>query len=311
MRLWTALVSVSLAVSCLLVACGGSSDSDSTGSTVPDTPSTLEALWRAPGDDVAIVPGTQTYETGPVRVSFLVVDAEGRPVILPTAKVWLARALEEKPFLESEAKLERIGVPGKAEADSTHIYVAHFVLRDPGTYWLLAEPEGGAEDVQAIGNVVVVRAGTAGPPGIGERAPASDTPTLRSVGGDTARLTTRVPPDVTLLEHSVAESLADGVPFVVTFATPKYCESRTCGPVVDVVEDVARRSQGSGVRFIHVEVYEGNDPARGYNRWLQEWGLETEPWTFVVGADGRVKDRFEGPVSVRELEAAVDKVARS
>ena len=311
MRPLAALASVSLAVSCLLVACGGTSDSETNGSTAAETTSTLEALWRAPGDDVAIVPGTQTYEPGRVRVSFLVVDAEGRPVNLPTAKVWLARGLEERPFLESTAQLERIGVPGKDEtADSTHIYVAHFALREPGTYWLLAEPEGGAAEVQAIGNVVVAEAGSTGPPRVGDRAPASDTPTLRSVGGDATKLTTRVPPDVTLLEHSVAESLADGVPFVVSFATPKLCKSRTCGPVVDVVEEVAQRSDESGVRFVHVEVYEGNDPAKGYNRWMQEWGLTTEPWTFVVGADGRIRDRFEGPVSVRELEAAVEKVAR-
>jgi len=91
----------------------------------------------------------------------------------------------------------------------------------------------------------------------------------------------------------------------VTFATPKFCASRTCGPVVDVVEEVARRLDGENVRFIHVEVYEDNDPAKGFNPWLQEWKLPTEPWTFLVGADGRIAARFEGTVSVNELEAAV------
>ena len=91
----------------------------------------------------------------------------------------------------------------------------------------------------------------------------------------------------------------------MTFATPKFCASRTCGPVVDVVEEVARRLDGENVRFIHVEVYEDNDPAKGFNPWLQEWKLPTEPWTFLVGADGRIAARFEGTVSVNELEAAV------
>ena len=80
----------------VLVACGGGSDSIATSSeTEPRTSSTLEELWRAPGDDVAVVPGTSTYEPGRVRVSFLVVNAEGQPVLLPTARVWLARGLEE------------------------------------------------------------------------------------------------------------------------------------------------------------------------------------------------------------------------
>jgi len=103
----------------------------------------------------------------------------------------------------------------------------------------------------------------------------------------------------------VADSLRAGKPFVVTFSTPKFCASRTCGPVVDVVEETARRFEDDDVRFIHVEVYERNDPARGYNRWMREWGLETEPWTFAVGRNGRIAARFEGAVSVLELEEVV------
>jgi len=94
-------------------------------------------------------------------------------------------------------------------------------------------------------------------------------------------------------------------PFVLVFATPKYCTSRTCGPAVDVVDTVRKRFAPRGVRFIHVEIYEGLDPARGVNRHVREWGLPNEPWTFLVGRDGRVKAKFEGSVSVRELEAAV------
>ena len=70
----------------------------------------------------------------------------------------------------------------------------------------------------------------------------------------------------------------------------------------------ASRFEGKPVRFIHVEVYEDNDPAKGFNRWVREWGLETEPWTFVVGRDGKILERFEGAVSVRELEEAVSAV---
>jgi hypothetical protein len=288
------------ALSCLLfVGCGGSgSESRPAAERV-----TLEELWRAPGDDVAVIPGTENHEPGAVRVSFLVADSEGALVNLPIARVWVANGLGEEPFLETEAKLERIGVPGGDEADATHIYVAHLRLPRAGKYWLLAEPAGGKKKVQALGNVVVVKNDS--PPDVGDPAPASETPTIASTGGDMATLTTRNPPDETLLEHSAADSLRAKAPFVVTFATPKFCSSRTCGPVVDVVEEVSRRLDGEGVRFIHVEVFEDNDPAKGFNRWMQEWKLPTEPWTFIVGADGRVVERFEGTVSVQELEAAV------
>jgi hypothetical protein len=299
------LVAALIAVSCLLfVGCGGSGGDARTDAN-PGGDETLEELWRAPGDDVAVVAGTANHEPGDVRVSFLVVDAEGQAVTLPTARLWLARGLDAKPFLESTAKLERIGVPGGAEADATHIYVAHVRLPKPGKYWLLAEPEG-SRKVQALGNVVVDAEGPE--PDVGDPVPASETPTLSSAGGDLSKLTTRTPPDESLLRYSVAESLRAKAPFVVTFATPKFCASRACGPVVDVVEEVARRFDGSDVRFIHVEVYEDNDPAKGYNRWMREWGLETEPWTFVVDQDGRIAQRFEGVASVHELEEAAHAV---
>ena len=290
-------------LSCLLVAgCGGSGGSQGTTSVAGVEP-TLEELWRAPGDDVAVIPGTENHEPGAVRVSFLVTDAEGRLITLPTARVWVANALDAAPFQETEAKLERIGVPGGYEADATHIYVATLKLPRAGKFWMLAEPEGGGTKVQALGNVVVSKHDS--PPDVGDPAIASDTPTLSSTGGDTSTLTTRTPPDESLLRYSVADSLKAKVPFVVTFATPKFCASRTCGPVVDVVEEVQRRLEDENVRFIHVEVYEDLDPAKGYNRWLQEWKLQTEPWTFLVGADGKIAERFEGTVSVDELEAAV------
>ncbi len=290
-------------LSCLLVVggCGGSGDS--TTATQPGGGETLEQLWREPGDDVAVIPGTANYEPGDVRVSFLVANSAGQVVTLPTARVWVAKSLDAQPFLETDAKLERIGVPGESTADATHIYVATLKLPRAGKYWMLAEPEGGKDKVQALGNVVVSKDDP--PPDVGDAAPASDTPTISSTGGDLSQLTTRTPPDESLLRYSVADSLRAKVPFVVTFATPKFCASRTCGPVVDVEEEVQRRLKDENVRFIHVEVYEDNDPAKGYNRWIKEWNLPTEPWTFLVDADGMIVDRFEGTVSVDELEAAV------
>ena len=307
MRLHAGLARGSCALAALLLAaCGGSGGETTSGATEPGGGSTLEELWRAPGDDVAVIPGTSSFEPGRVRVAFLVLDAEGRPVTLPTARVWLARGLEEKPFLESTAELERIGVPGGAEVDATHIYVAHIPIAKAGTYWLLAEPEGGPDPVQALGNLEVQASISA--PGVGDPAPPSETPTLASAGGKASKVTTRVPPDLTLIEHSVAETLRAGIPFVVTFSTPEFCASRVCGPVVDVVEETSTLFEAEDIRFIHVEVFEGNDPAKGYNQWMQEWGLLTEPWTFVVDANGKISSRFEGLVSVHELEDAARQV---
>ena len=59
-----------------------------------------------------------------------------------------------------------------------------------------------------------------------------------------------------------------------------------------------RRFSRRDIRFIHVEIYKDNDPAKGFNRWVGQWHLPTEPWVFLVGRDGKIKSKFEGSVSV-------------
>ena len=39
-----------------------------------------------------------------------------------------------------------------------------------------------------------------------------------------------------------------------------------------------------------------------------EWGLPSEPWVYVVDADGNATARFEGAVSPEELADALDEV---
>jgi hypothetical protein len=283
---------------CFIVAgCGGSSSAKEG----PDA-ATLEALWRAPGEDVAITPATTDFGPGRVRFTFLVIDGQNRIVARPTARIWVARGLKQRPFAQTTARSEKIGVKGSDPADAKEIFVTHLQLPKAGKYWLLAEPVGGRK-IQAVGTVEVKQRTAA--PDFGEAAPKSKTPTLATA--TLAQLSTSRRPDPELHRSSVAAALAAHAPFVVVFATPKYCSSRTCGPVVDVVSTVRRRHADSGIRFIHIEIYEDNDPAKGVNRWVTQWNLPSEPWVFVVGKDGKVRDRFEGTVSVRELDDSVRK----
>jgi hypothetical protein len=265
-------------------------------------PRTLEAIWRQAGPAVALIPGTSDYAPGNVRFSFLVVDPRGRVVERPRARVWIARGRDVAPLAETSATLERVGVRGVVvdSGDVRSIYVAHLRVANPGRYWVVARPDGGPP----IGGIrdLDVKARTASP-AVGAKAPASRTPTLAT--DPFYRLTTRRPPDLDLLRYSVASSLTAHRAFVLVFATPRFCESRTCGPVVDVVDAARRRFAARGIRFIHVEIYRDNNPEKGENRWVRQWHLPSEPWTFLVGADGRIKAKFEGSVSLRELSAAI------
>ena len=287
------VVAVLIAVAALATGCGSSRTAGGL---------TLDSILGRPGPDIGVTAGASEFVPGAVRFPFLVIDNNAKPVERPAATVWVAKSRNGTPFERVSAKLEPVGVPGRSEpafGGVTKIYVAHLRVPKPGRYWLVAQPNGaklqalGALDVSARSRSVAV----------GARAPRSDTPTLATAPA--AQITTSSPPDLPLLRYSVAESLAARKPFVVTFATPKFCTSRTCGPVVDVVEAARRQFAARGIRFMHVEVFQDNNPARGYNRWMRQWGLASEPWVFLVGRDGRVKAKFEGSVSESELAAAI------
>jgi hypothetical protein len=263
---------------------------------------TPEELLRRPGPNVALIMGTGDYAPGPVRVSFVVVRNDGKAVLRPRARVWLARSPGTRPFVQTVARLEPVGIEGVSKDDLVNaLYVVNVRIPKPGKYRIVAEPIGAK--IQGFQDLVVAPKPAA--PAVGSKAYPSKTPTIRSAKGDFSKLTTAVPLDRGLLKYSVAESLRAHKPFVLVFATPKFCTSRTCGPVVDVVDAVRRRYERAGIRFIHVEIYKGNEPAQGPNQWVDEWRLPSEPWVFVVGRDGRIKARFEGSVSVGELTGAI------
>ncbi len=96
-------------------------------------------------------------------------------------------------------------------------------------------------------------------------------------------------------------------PVVLLFATPALCQSRTCGPVVDIAEQV-RAENGKGVTFIQQEIFQDNDPGKPYRQQVLAWRLPTEPWAFVIDRRGRIAARFEGVFSVGELARAVERV---
>lgn len=290
-------------------ACGGGDDAGpaATGAETAQPERSIAArLDAVPGEDVEIGLGTSDFAVGENRIAFIVVRGNGSLVQAPRARLTVARSVEAAPLRSVTATLVPIGPHTHAgstdphdHADATDLYVANVRIEQPGEYVLLAEPEGAR--VQATATIEVAERTTSPP--VGTKAIASDNPTVADAPA--AEITTAEPPDVELLRWSIADSLRERKPFVVTFATPAFCASRTCGPTVEVVDAVRERYERRGVRFIHVEVYENNDPQQGLNRWMKEWRLPTEPWTFLVDRRGIIRAKFEGAVSVDELAAAV------
>ncbi len=139
----------------------------------------------------------------------------------------------------------------------------------------------------------------------GQRAPLIHTPTAAEVGGDLSKITTRVPPD-TQNKVDYAEALGRE-PMILLFATPKFCQSRVCGPVVDVAEQV-KQLYGDKAAFIHMEIYNENDPAKHVRPQVLAYHLPSEPWLFAIGREGTVKDSIEGAFGIRALTRVVKQV---
>jgi hypothetical protein len=149
----------------------------------------------------------------------------------------------------------------------------------------------------------------------GDKAPSVDTPTLASVGDDVSKISTDTKPDKAFYETSVAAALAAHKPFVLIFATPKFCQTQTCGPTLDKVKPIA--AAHTDLSFINVEPYQLKDdqgqlqPVLDANGQLQTvpatdaYRLLSEPYVFVVGGDGIVKAAFELIFTPQEIEEAL------
>ena len=142
-------------------------------------------------------------------------------------------------------------------------------------------------------------------PRVGEPAPKIHTPTVEDVGGDPAKITTRIPPD-TQNRVDYADALGKE-PIILLFATPQFCQSRVCGPVVDVAEQV-KQLYGDKAAFIHMEIFKDNDPGKGPNQQVRAFHLPSEPWLFAIDKNGTVGEVIEGAFGVDALTEAVEKV---
>jgi hypothetical protein len=185
------------------------------------------------------------------------------------------------------------------------VYVADVPLPHAGKYAVIALTKSGGK-LQSAGVSEALVGQPGGPPDVGQQAISVHTPTVSQVGHDLAKIDTRTPPAPDLQQVDLA-SVLGRKPVVLLFATPALCQSRVCGPVTDI-EDQVKSEFGNRAAFIHVEIYNENNVAKGFRPQVAAYRLPTEPWLFVIDRTGRISTRIEGAFSVDELRAAVAKV---
>lgn len=250
-------------------------------------------------EDALVLVVSSDLAVGPNRVAVGALNAENESVVHPDLDVGFE-------FFRPD------GTPaGKAEAefiwaipDVRGLWVASFDFDVAGAWQVGVRNGDGNLAVSPPFNVALEAAAV----DVGEPAPRSVSKTTGD--GSLAEITTDTSPDPALYDQTVADAVTSGLPSVIVFATPAFCVSATCAPSLDTVKSLT--GEFEDVNFVHVEVFDNLDaPSRDQLVLappVAEWGLQTEPWVFVVDEDGIVRARFEGAIGEHELRRALDAV---
>lgn len=145
-------------------------------------------------------------------------------------------------------------------------------------------------------------------PAVGDPAPRSESLTLDTKDAPEEAIDSRAVtggiPDPELHDTTVADAIRAGHPALVVIATPVYCVSKFCGPVTDMVQELAADYEDRA-EFIHIEVwrdFQGKVVNKGAADWILREDTLQEPWVFLVGADGRVAARWDNVATRQEIE---------
>jgi hypothetical protein len=299
----------------LLGGCGSSAeDSSRPAPSAAEFPSakgkTISSLLRSSGakpTKLVIAPAAQAFAVGENRYPFGVFTRGNEQVGDADVALYFARSERGPVTGPLPARVTSLAVKpsyraaGEDPDQAKNVYVIPKVDFDKKGPWLAIAMIIGKNGLEAS-RVPTPVVGENSVAEVGERAPRIHTPTAADAGGDLAKIDTRIPHDQM---HEV--DFADVVgsePIVLVFATPALCQSRVCGPVVDVAQQVADEYKGMA-DFIHMEVYNDNDPSKGIRPQLQAYHLPTEPWTFLIDRHGIIRDRIEGAYGAPELEEAM------
>jgi hypothetical protein len=285
-----------------------------TQSKVSDFPATAGRSLQAVADAIGVVGpqvglASSVFTPGENRLAFGVIDEKTGFVYGKTA-VYVADSPRSKAhgpipapadLLVTDPPYRSRTAAGENDAFAA-VYEARVPFDRPGKKSILVVThinEGLAVAPTTI-NVIATRRDAIPRPG--ERPPPIKTDTVASASGNITAIDTRLPPDDM---HDV--DFADVIgkkPVALLVATPALCQSRVCGPVVDIALQL-KSSYRDRIEFIHQEVFNGNDPNKGLREPLRTFNLRTEPWLFVFDKRGRLTTRLEGSFGFNAVERAL------
>lgn len=280
-----------IGIALVVAACGGGSQhavSATTTSTTPGGYSLIQAQSNLP--------------VGTSRFVFGIADANNNLITGGQPAVFVAKDQQSASAGPFPATW-RTWSPSRGDSFGTPpipgFFAAEITVTGPGTWFVGVRDMVAGKNIQAAATIPVVAQQVAA---VGSRALSESTP-VATTAADAAKIDTRQPP--TPMHYiSLDAALRSGKPTVLVFATPQFCQTRLCGPVVDEALTVYERVGQARANFVDVEIYPTHDTNNPAPEFLK-WGFQTEPWVLVIDRDGIIRARFEGPSVAGEIQAAL------
>jgi hypothetical protein len=278
-----------------LAACGsgsGSASGTSASTSSQPTGSTLLGFYASD----ALVPGS------PQRFPYGLADAQGALLDDVPASVIFSVSGPDGKAVGSPIKVDshRQGLPRA-------YYPLVFTPPAAGIYSVRADIGSQAQErkVQLAAMSKVVQPGQPMVP--------LDTPTTANQQG-VELLCTRQPA-CPLHDVTLSAALGEARPLAFLVATPQFCQTAICGPVLDVLLSVKDRFPQ--VRFLHSEVYpsvaaaQPSGPGSGVTvPAVHAYGLSFEPCLFLARPDGSIAQRLDVIFDAAEVSDALTALTR-
>ena len=328
MRLATILIVV---VAALSVSCGVGGEELPAATPVKPTATTASQPSSASNDPLAepehhwavrtesseldIILATPDLAPGSRRFAIVITDSNG-VVPLPFVKLTSYRyaGTVEDPGEKSEpvetvtSRFHPFPYGGRG------IHVAELNFTEPGTWGVEARLPRASGDIEHVEVILPIESETASVD-VGEQPPRSRNRTAADVS-DLSELTTGSMRNPDLYKTTVADAMDSGMPTVIVFASPAFCTNAVCGPQVEVLSNISDQF-GTEANYIHVDLFRNPHEIQGdlsravLSPLLEEWGLVSQEWSFVLNRDGVITGRFENFAPESELVDALEAVLRT
>lgn len=276
----------------------------SPASVVPTPTSALAPPKPAPGTLTGLLPSSELVVGANNRFLVGLLDDRNKPVT--DAQVRL-RFFKLNPDGSSQMRSETSAkFRGSPQLGDKGLYVARTGFEEAGPWGVeveAARPDGTTRTLR-LSFAVNAQSRT---PALGARPPASQS-AVATDPRELEQICSARPVDE-FHRLSIARALEQRRPLVILFATPGFCQTLTCGPSLEVVRAATAR-HGDRLNVVHVEIYKGAQPPE-IAPTVTEWNLPSEPWVFLIDADGKVVDKYEGGITIEELDPAVAQLVGS